>query len=385
MKLTFRNERLDREGVHNDRNFDVSKASHIDSERSHLNRYWVYNGMYGVPFKEVERTFYKEKFQEYVDNSNERYIRNRNYKNVRDIDTYREQRNSRPEDKILQIGNMIKSLDGETLWKIALEYKEKFMKAYGDNCQIVDMALHMDEEVPHIHIRRVWFARNDYGETRVSERGALAELGFERNDMSKSENKKNNPKITQTQLDRQILINICKEHNLELDLEPDKENDKHERIDLIRERTVERGLDQILELKNEVDELEDSITHIDTYLDNLTRMLEVQLFQHQVYRDELEKSKKLKRSERALAIRKIYKETFGAAIKTLKDNKVDINLYNVTEIIKTKAENKELYNFIKAQGLEKKFLEHQQEKTKERNRNNSKEEQQQERQRKRKN
>lgn len=113
-------------------------------------------------------------------------------------------------------------------------------------------------------------------------------------------------------------------------------------------------------------------------------MLEVQLFQHQIYRDELEKSKKLKRSERALAIRKIYQETFGAAIKTLKDNKVDINLYNVTEIIKTKAENKELYNFIKTQGLEEKFLEHQQEKTKERNKNSSKEEQQ-EYQRQRKN
>ena len=59
---------------HNDRNFDVTHAEHIDPAKTHENIYWDWlNGMRtderrtDVPsFEEVERIFYERHYSDYV-------------------------------------------------------------------------------------------------------------------------------------------------------------------------------------------------------------------------------------------------------------------------------------------------------------------------------
>ena len=54
MKISSINARIDRAGKHNDRNFDISRAPHIDGEKISENLYWTYNGDMEHTFAEVE-------------------------------------------------------------------------------------------------------------------------------------------------------------------------------------------------------------------------------------------------------------------------------------------------------------------------------------------
>ena len=55
--------------THNSRNFDAEKADkadHIDTSRSHLNKYLAYYPELKHDFKAVEKKFYKEELKDWV-------------------------------------------------------------------------------------------------------------------------------------------------------------------------------------------------------------------------------------------------------------------------------------------------------------------------------
>ena len=114
------------------------------------------------------------------------------------IDQFYKSVYSRPEDKILQIGNINDNVDPDTLWKCAEAYRDKFNELYGDHCKILDMAMHLDEDTPHVHIRRVWIVQDKEGLERVNQTEALKEMDILRPDPSKPETRFNNAKITVT-------------------------------------------------------------------------------------------------------------------------------------------------------------------------------------------
>ena len=66
MKLTLMAARGDSSGRHNDRNFDVSKAKHIDASRISQNQYYTYNGDLTRSFTDIELQYYKDHFEEAV-------------------------------------------------------------------------------------------------------------------------------------------------------------------------------------------------------------------------------------------------------------------------------------------------------------------------------
>lgn len=78
MKVTIHNGRTGKEGVynpkHNDRNFDLSNAEHIDPERTKNNWYWNCFDNPNMSFEEVERNFYEEHCAAHLKAQNERYI-----------------------------------------------------------------------------------------------------------------------------------------------------------------------------------------------------------------------------------------------------------------------------------------------------------------------
>ncbi len=217
MKLTFRNARMDKSGKHNDRNFNLDYAEHIDRDRLCLNRYWVYNGNNIDTFEEIEKLFYSEYFSQHLEIQIESNKKHRNNNRIKSIEEYYRSVRYRPEDQLLQIGNIREHVPAEKLWECALEYAERFDEKYGDHCKILDMALHLDEATPHVHIRRAWIAKDENDFYCVNQSKALEEMGIERPYPDRPTSKHNNAKITFTHNDRQLMLEICREKGIELE------------------------------------------------------------------------------------------------------------------------------------------------------------------------
>ena len=215
LRLTARNARIDRSGKHNDRNFEVSKSNHIDASKSDGNKYYTYNGDTESTFEQLEKQFYSENFMSHIEKQNAKNDKAGHSERNMTLDRYYRHDFSRPEDRILQIGNMKKHATPEELWDCALEYVTKFNDRFGDHCKILDMALHVDEATPHVHIRRVWIAEDKNGDPYVSQTKALHTMGFQ----NTNTNVHVNEKTEFTRLDRQLFYTICREHGLEVEID----------------------------------------------------------------------------------------------------------------------------------------------------------------------
>ncbi len=229
MKLSFQCGRADSAGRHNDRNFDVSLAEHINPEKSADNRYWTYNGETDKTFRDIELDFYKSSFKEYIKTQNKKNRQSRHLERNKSINQYYSQKYTRPEDVIIQIGNTKEHVSPEQLWACTQEYISKFNERFGDHCVILDAALHVDEEsidtfdkkiegTPHVHLRRVWVTRDEDGVAHVSQTKALCDMGYPAE--SQTGQKTHNNKISFTKAERSMFADICKEHDINLDLTP---------------------------------------------------------------------------------------------------------------------------------------------------------------------
>ena len=254
MKITNRNARIDREGKHNDRNFDLSKATHIDKSKVHLNKYYTYNGDLESSFESVEKEFYRIMFSDKIEQQNERNNKVRHSERNKTIEDYYKGTNTKPEDKVLQIGDFFNHVDGELLWKCALEYAAEFDKKFGDHCKILDMALHMDEATPHVHIRRVWIAEDEYGNKCVSQNKALNQMGFEVDDSQNS--LKYNNKTIFTAVENEMFQDICKEYNIDIDNSKPAKNQRHLDMANFKLQNIQKLMDKEQELTRTIDNLE---------------------------------------------------------------------------------------------------------------------------------
>ena len=234
MKVTVRSSRADRNGRHNDRNFNVDLATHIDKSKISDNIYYTYNGIDGVTFLDLERQYYEDHFKEAIEAQNRKNEAAGHKDRNRSIEDYHTATRTRPEDVILQIGDISEHASGEELWNCALEYKDKFDELFGEHCKILDMALHMDEETPHVHIRRVWQAVDEDGREIVSQERALREMDILRPDNTKADGKFNNAKMIFTQVDRELFTKICEDEGFMIERTPGRKRrhlEKDEYID----------------------------------------------------------------------------------------------------------------------------------------------------------
>lgn len=226
MRGTSHNGRAGKNGVysvkHNDRNFDVDSAEHIDKDRMNGNWYWQrYQKEQDMTFEECEKRFYEENFTESLNAKNERYKQQGHKERMKTMDEYRENRLSCPEETLLQVGKTGESIDPDLLKQICIEHINWEMKTF-PNVKVLDAALHVDEEgAPHMHERKVWIAHSDDGLV-VGQAKALDEMGIQRPHPEKKKDRYNNPKTTYTAMCREHFLEVCKEHGLEIELEPDK-------------------------------------------------------------------------------------------------------------------------------------------------------------------
>ena len=274
-------------GNHNSRTNFKGESLNIDAEKSKNNYYWncITGTKEHLSFKKVEEDYYKENYTSMLDARNENYKKNRHPENCRTMEEYMQADKTKPEEHIIQVGDMNNTITKKQLHEVLVDYYKWHTKTF-PNVKFLDIAIHVDEKcAPHIHMRRVWECTGKYGK-EICESKALKEMGIKRPDPNKKEGKDNNAKMTYTAMVRNKLLDICIAHGIDIETEVKDGGAIHlqptefklkkmkEKIEKIYSDTAEQKLEnKELELKNK--ELEQQIKHSDSELEHLTDRLNV--------------------------------------------------------------------------------------------------------------
>lgn len=228
MRATIHNGRTSHLGAftprHNDRNFNISHAEHIDPERVKDNRYWNWTGNPETSFEAAEIAFYEKHIRKHLDAQNARYKAQRHAERVKSMDEYRKSPQTCPEEVILQIGKMGDTIPADMMARIIQEQINWEQKTF-PGVKVLNVALHMDEQgAPHIHERRAWVYTDKNGNTAISQNKSLEQMGVELPNPDKPRGRFNNRKQTFSKRCREHLLQICREHGLEIEEIPQEKS-----------------------------------------------------------------------------------------------------------------------------------------------------------------
>lgn len=207
---------------HNDRDFDTSRAEHINPEPERKNRYFIVeadgtvNNHPQISFETHEKRMYNHLFSETLSKQAERHIKSGHRERIRTPDQYRTAIRTCPEETILMLGTRECHADKQAFIKAVNRWCQQMQTAYGTHWRLLDGALHFDESTPHCHIRAVWTAEGKDG-LQVSENQALRVLGIQRPDPEQPEGKHNCPKQTFTRQSRELWIAAAREFGIEIE------------------------------------------------------------------------------------------------------------------------------------------------------------------------
>lgn len=260
MRVSFHNGRAGKKGVytdkHNDRNFDLDHADHIDKTKTKNNIYINYltQKVYSheekieneiESFSESELKFYEENFGNFIKKRNEKNKKNNNYSRLADAKKIKNMERYAPEEVIFQIGNQdnFSDEDFNKFLNVYTDFIDWYTEEYPD-IKLLNAGVHLDETTPHIHLRQVYTAIDKDGDLFPSQTGCLKNMGIERPDPTKRKSKYNNPKMAFSQKNRAKLLELCEEYGLEIETEPLYGGKKHqEKNDYIIEKQEEEKAD----------------------------------------------------------------------------------------------------------------------------------------------
>lgn len=227
MRMTIHNARTSKKfgaftPKHNDRNFNIKNAEHINPERTGGNIYWNWTGRADITFEDAEREFYEQHCRTHLDAKNARYVAQRHPERVKTMDEYRSNPRTCPEETLLMIGNKNEYVPAKTLQAICEDLRNWEEKQI-PGLRVLDMALHVDEQgAPHIHMRRAWIYRDENGVESISQGKTLERAGIPLPHPDKPQGRNNNRKQTFSRQERQALYEICRGYGLEslLEMQP---------------------------------------------------------------------------------------------------------------------------------------------------------------------
>lgn len=227
MRATIHNGRTSHLGAftpkHNDRNFNIKNAEHIDPERVKNNRYWNWTGK-EMTFEDAERAFYEKHIQKHLDAQNARYRAQRHAERAKTMDEYRKSPQTCPEEVILQIGKMGDTIPADMMARIIQEQINWEQQQF-PGVKVLDVALHTDEQgAPHIHERRAWVYTDKDGNTAISQNKSLEQMEVELPNPDRPRGRFNNRKQTFSKRCREHLLQICREHGLEIEEIPQEKS-----------------------------------------------------------------------------------------------------------------------------------------------------------------
>lgn len=228
MRATIHNGRTSNLGAftpkHNDRNFNINHAEHINPERVRLNRYWNWTGNPETTFEAAEIAFYEKHISAHLEAQNARYRAQRHAERAKTMDEYRKSPQTCPEEVILQIGKMGDTIPADMMARIIQEQINWEQKTF-PGVKVLNVALHMDEQgAPHIHERRAWVYTDKDGNFAISQNKALEQMGVELPNPNKPRSRFNNRKMSFSRMCREHLLQICREHGLEIEEIPQEKS-----------------------------------------------------------------------------------------------------------------------------------------------------------------
>lgn len=212
---------------HNDRNFNLNNATHIDqtrqSENFYINRYLDDT----ITFEECERRYFNENYLQGLEVQNEKYRKRRQYGYIRSIDDLMKAEKTQPKEMILQIGNKDNQADKEVLLQCIHQFNEEFNKRYGTNAHILNIAIHNDETTSHAHIRFICDYIDKDGIKKIGTDKALKKLGIKPPKEHAKTDRYNNALQTFTEQIRIIWNTIIKRNGIEIDDTVKNASQKH--------------------------------------------------------------------------------------------------------------------------------------------------------------
>lgn len=228
MRATIHNGRTGKDGAyntkHNDRQFNIKNAEHIDPERVKNNRYWNWTGNPETTFEAAEAAFYEKHIKQHLDAQNARYRAQRHAERAKTMDEYRKSPQTCPEEVILQIGKMGDTIPADMMARIIQEQINWEQQQF-PGVKVLDVALHMDEQgAPHIHERRAWVYTDKNGNLAISQNKSLEQMGVELPNPDRPRGRFNNRKQTFSRMCREHLLQICREHGLEIEEIPQEKS-----------------------------------------------------------------------------------------------------------------------------------------------------------------
>lgn len=258
---------------HNSRSDFKVMSSNIDFTKSNLNWYW--NCLTGDAdqnqnFKKVEEDYYTQNYTASLNAQNERYKKQRRPKYCKTMDQIINGKNTKPHEQILQLGDKDNHATREQLLEVLNDYvkwhTEEFPQAV-----ILDMALHMDEATPHVHIRRVFEVETEDGK-KILQGQALREMGLERPDTDSPNGQFNNELMTFTSMNRDKLNEIAIAHGLDIEITDEKCKAKHLQPAEFKLKRINKEIEEKTEMNKK---LEQDIKHSELELEQLNDRLNV--------------------------------------------------------------------------------------------------------------
>ena len=204
---------------HNDRDFDLDEAPHIDPTLTPFNQNVRYAGeLKATTNVEYEMAFYEAHFGASLARKNAAYREKGKKSQIKTMEQYYRAVKSCPEETLFTAG---KDIDPQLLWNIYGQYQAWKAEAF-PQCQTLTASLHVDEPdaMPHIHERSVWIGHDAHGMEVVGQAKALAEMGVLPPDPQQKYGQHNNAKQTFSAACRQKFLDLCKSHGLEIIEEP---------------------------------------------------------------------------------------------------------------------------------------------------------------------
>lgn len=326
-------------GNHNSRTNFKGESLNIDAEKSKNNYYWncITGTKEHLSFKKVEEDYYKENYTSMLDARNENYKKNRHPENCRTMEEYMQADKTKPEEHIIQVGDMNNTITKKQLHEVLVDYYKWHTKTF-PNVKFLDIAIHVDEKcAPHIHMRRVWECTGKYGK-EICESKALKEMGIKRPDPNKKEGKDNNAKMTYTAMVRNKLLDICIAHGIDIETEVKDGGAIHLQPTEFKLRKMKEEIEEIYsdmtEQQLKIKELELQIKHSNLELEDLNDRLKV------LGKDKKELEKKTDKAKSEYQILHDQLQTTMNAVKEAERTKRTLTAENkeLTEVLDTQRE-----------------------------------------------
>lgn len=238
MRVTRHNGRVDKTGngfspKHADRDFELETADNIDASRTKNNVYFnIIDGAYSheerdekMSFESVEEWCYGM-FRGQYEQQQQRYRDKRQTGRLKSFEDWKAASRYCPEESYIQVGDVAKHATEEQMLEIGsavlardvAESLASLCRGYG--YIVMDAAFHLDEAVPQLHERRLYFYTNNDGVVCINQNKALEAMGYDPPDATKKTNRYNSRKMSFDAEQREQLLDICESCGVEVEREP---------------------------------------------------------------------------------------------------------------------------------------------------------------------